>query len=113
MSKSRYLLPGLGAALLLAMPAAMSASPSAYELGLEAAASYRYAAALAHFQAAAEQGDRSARRTLGLMLLYGEPLYGQEVASNREQARRWLQAAAADGCEVSAFMVRTLTQHAR
>jgi TPR repeat protein len=88
------------------------ASASAYEQGLEAVANYRYAAALMHFQVAAEQGDRSARRNLGLMQLYGELLYGNEVPRNQEQARRWLEAAAADGCEVSAFMVKTLAQHA-
>jgi TPR repeat protein len=46
------------------------------------------------------------------MQLYGELLYGNEVPRNQEQARRWLEAAAADGCEVSAFMVKTLAQHA-
>lgn len=110
---SRRLLVTASSVLLqLAAPSLMAAGQSSYERGLEAAASYRYATALVHFQEAAEQGDRSARRNLGLMLLYGESLYGKEVAGNRELARRWLQAAAADGCEVSAFMVRTLAQHA-
>lgn len=113
MNKSRNLLHVLGAACLLAAPTVMAASPSAYELGLAAAADYHYAEAQRYFQAAAEQGDRNARRTLGLMLLYGGQLYGQEIAGNREQARRWLQAAAADGCEVSAFMVKTLAQSRR
>lgn len=81
------------------------------ERGLDAAENYRYAEALMHFQQAAEQGDRGARRNLGLMLLYGDLLYGKEVGRQREQAKRWLQAAAAEGCEVSTFMLKVLAQH--
>lgn len=106
MNKFRYLVLVLGAASLLAGPGVMAASPSAYELGLAAAADYHYAEALRYFQTAAEQGDRDARRTLGLMLLYGGHLYGQEIVGNRTQARRWLESAAQDGCEVSTFMVK-------
>jgi TPR repeat protein len=94
-------------ALLLSTPAAVAASRS-YERGLEATSNYRYSEALMHFQAAAEQGERSAQRTLGLMLLYGERLYGPDIHRNHEQAKRWLQAAAASGCEVSAFMLKAM-----
>lgn len=113
--KTKRVLLGLGvvAALLLTVPAAMSASRSSYELGLEAVTSYRYAEALMHFQTAAEQGDRNARRNLGLMLLYGDQLYGKEVPRNQVQAKHWLQAAASDGCEVSTFMLKVMTQHGR
>jgi len=104
---------GLSAALLLAGSSAMSDSPStaSYERGMAAVESYRYAEALMHFQQAAEQGERDARRNLGLMLLYGDRLYGKEVPRSREQARRWLQAAAADGCDVSVFMLQVMAQH--
>lgn len=114
-TQTKRILLGLStvAALLLAVPAAMSASRSPYELGLEAVRDYRYSEALMHFQAAAEQGERGARRNLGLMLLYGDQLYGKEVPRNQAQAKRWLQAAASDGCEVSAFMLKVMAQHGR
>ncbi len=98
----------IAAALLLLMgrPAAAAVPPTPYEAGLQAAAEHRYAQALALFQQAAQQGDRAAMRNLGLMLLYGQSLYAQEVPRNQEQARRWLRAAASAGCEVSAFMLK-------
>lgn len=103
----------LVALLLLAVPAAQAASSSSYEQGLEAVTHYRYSEALMHFQAAAEQGNRDAERNLGLMLLYGDRLYGGDVVRNQGQARRWLQAAARDGCEVSTFMLRVMSQVGR
>lgn len=114
-TRAQRFLRGWGAAavLLLTVPAAMPASLSSYERGLDAVAAYRYSEALMHFQRAAEQGDRSARRNLGLMLLYGDQLYGKEVARNTAQAKHWLQAAASDGCEVSTFMLKLMAQHGR
>lgn len=100
-------------AMLAGTPTAQAMNRSSYELGLEAAENYRYGEALMHFQRAAEQGDRNARRNLGLMLLYGDLLYGKEVPRNQEQARRWLQSAAGAGCEVSTFMLKLLAQHGR
>ena len=102
---------GTAAALLLSTPATLAADPS-YERGLEATSNYRYSEALMHFTVAADRGDRAAQRNLGLMLLYGDLLYGRDVPRNREQANRWLQAAAAQGCEVSSFMLKVLAQHA-
>lgn len=101
---------GSAAALLLSTPAAMAVNPS-YEHGLKATNNYRYSEALMHFTAAAEQGDRDAQRNLGLMLLYGDRLYGHEAPRNRVQAKRWLQAAATQGCEVSSFMLKMMAQH--
>lgn len=100
-------LAGLSLALvaLLAMSPAQAASPS-YDRGLEAAADYHYAESLTHFRAAAEAGDAEAQRTLGLMLLYGSQLYGAEIPGNFAQAVRWLQSAAAQGCPVSALVLR-------
>ena len=98
------------AALLFSATAAMAVNPS-YELGLEASSSYRYSETLKHFTRAAEQGDRDAQRSLGLMLLYGERLYGRDVPRNHEQAKRWLQAAAGQGCAVSSFMLKAMARH--
>ena len=71
-------------------------------------AEHRYADGLAPLQKAAEMGDRDARRTLGLMLLYGQSLYNTEVPTNREQGLRWLRMAAGDGCETSKYMLTKL-----
>lgn len=101
---------GMIGALLPTAPAAQ-ATRRAYELGVDAADNYRYSEALMHFQKAAEGGDREARRNLGLMLLYGHLLYGKEVERNQDQGRRWLRAAANDGCEVSAFMLKVMASH--
>lgn len=98
------------AALLFTASAGVAAGP-AYERGLEATHNYRHAEALMHFTAAAEQGDRAAQRNLGLMLLYGDLLYGREVPRDQERGKKWLRAAAAQGCEVSSLMLKTLAQH--
>jgi len=102
---------GTSAVLLFANASASAASPS-YEQGLEAAREYRYSLALTHFTVAAEQGDPDAQRTLGLMLLHGERLYGREVQRDEQRAKRWLRAAAAQGCAVSFHVLEKLTKHA-
>lgn len=71
-------------------------------------AGHRYAAGLVHLRKAAETGDRDARRTLGLMLLYGEALYDDEVPTNRKDGLWWLRLAAADGCETSMHVLAKL-----
>lgn len=58
----------------------------AYEVGLEATRDYHYAEALLHFHLAAEEGNRDAQRTIGLMLLDGERLYDSAIQQNHEQA---------------------------
>jgi TPR repeat protein len=101
-----------GAAMAILMSMTLSApalaSDQEYEAGLVAAGEHRYAQALSHFQAAAVQGDRNAQRTSGLMLLYGERLYGAEVHADKLQAMKLLRAAAQSGCEVSARMLSQL-----
>ncbi|MDH4188600.1 MAG: hypothetical protein OEW21_00145 [Betaproteobacteria bacterium] len=104
---------GATAALLFctATATATASSPS-YEQGLEAAREYRYSLALTHFTVAAEHGDQDAQRSLGLMLLHGERLYGREVRRDEEQAKRWLRAAAAQGCAISSHILKKLAKHA-
>lgn len=100
-------------ACALALPLGANTAQAAsdeYQAGLAAAGEHRYAQALAHFQAAAAQGDRDAQRASGLMLLYGQRLYGGDIHEDRPQAMRWLRAAAAGGCEISASMLQHLTQ---
>lgn len=105
----------LAAALLATgLPAAQADAPNPYyAAGTEAAGELRYAAALAHFQQAAAAGDRDALRTSGLMLLYGEALYGPAIRQDRARAQELLRQAAAQGCEVSIFMLRQLEMRRR
>lgn len=102
-------------ALLVASvtPDARAADLSSFELGLEAVEDHRYGEALKHYQQAAQQGNRDAQRSLGLMLLYGERLYGKEVVRQEELAWRWLRAAASQGCEVSTLMLKLSTAPGR
>jgi TPR repeat protein len=79
-----------------------------YDLGLDSAEDHRYSAAYSHFLIAAEAGNREAQRTVALMLLYGESVYGPEVKRNREQAVHWFKVAAQNGCQTSAYMLRKL-----
>lgn len=96
--------------LIFSSTIALADADTSYALGLEAAADHRYREALTHFRQAAEQGHGDAQRTVGLMLLYGERLYGEEIRRDRAQARRWLELAADDGCEVASFMLKASTR---
>lgn len=94
-------------AFLAVAPAALAADPEAtYESGVRAAEEFRYAEALHHFTQAAAQGHRHARRTAGLMLLYGEKLYGQEIRQDRLRAMKLLGQAAGQGCELSTLVLK-------
>lgn len=95
------------AATAVAIPA-MASGESELELALGDAADYRYASALAHFRLAAAAGNVQAQRTLGLMLLNGEALYGNEIEGNRVEAIKWLSLAAANGCGVSKLVLARL-----
>jgi TPR repeat protein len=79
-----------------------------YEAGLREAQELRYARALDHFNMAAAQGHRDALRTAGLMLLYGQDLYGEEVQKDWITAVHLLAEAAAQGCAVSARVLRQI-----
>lgn len=95
---NRVLFMGIG--LLLISTTSIHAEEN-LSAAQEMFAEHRYAAGLVPLRKAAETGDRDARRTLGLMLLYGQSLYGTEVPTNREDGMRWLRLAAADGCQTS------------
>lgn len=109
----RQAIIGCTAATLFLPISASLAADGAYERGVEAAENYRYSDALMHFQVAAERGDRSAQRNLGLMLLYGERLYGNDVRRDHEQAKRWLRIASDNKDEVSSFLLRIMEMHGR
>lgn len=91
----------------LAHPA-LASGEAELAAAMDYAADHRYAIALAHFRLSAEQGNVQAQRSLGLMLLKGETLYGSEVASSRAEALKWLSLAASKGCGVSKFVLARL-----
>lgn len=99
----------VGVACLLAMLTSGSfAASDAYLEGFAEQTDYRYAQALEKFLVAANEGNQRAQRQAGLMLLYGERVYGIEVKQNRPLAIQLLRQAASSGCEVSQHM---LTKH--
>lgn len=99
MSKLKCFLTGAVCLPLSFLGAAASAGD--LENAREMFADYRYAEGLIPLQRAAQAGDRQARRDLGLMLLYGENLYGPAIPRDHVQAKQWLRLARAEGCEVS------------
>ena len=72
---------------------------------LVAADEYDYARAFAQYCQAADHGNRNAQRTCGLMALYGETLYGDQVHRNLPLAKKYLGMAAAQGSAVSKYML--------
>lgn len=96
-----------GLALLLVSSASASfASTDAFSDAVQAQAEHRYALALDNFLIAAQEGNLEAQRRAGLMLLYGEQVYGLEIKQNRPLAFRLLKQAADNGCELSQHMLK-------
>lgn len=96
--KSRYL-PLLFAAAMAFPPTALS--NDGLERALDAYEDSHYAESVRLLRPAAEGGDLRAQEMLGYMHLYGPALYGSEVPRNLDQARYWLQRAAAAGSTVA------------
>ena len=87
---------------------AQAAVNQAYEAGLSASEDRNDAKAFLNFHTAAQAGDRNAQRTVALMFLYGERLYGVGIHRDREMAKHWFKKAADGGCEISAFMLKKM-----
>lgn len=96
------------AAAAFASPA-MASGEAELELALGDAADYQYSSAFSHFRLSAEAGNVQAQRSLGLMLLNGEALYGNQIKGNRVEAVKWLSLAASNGCGVSKFVLARMT----
>ena len=97
---------GTAAALSGATFSVLAAGETEVALAQEAVADYRYGVALDHFRTAAAKGNRFAQRTAGLMLLKSDALYLGEIKSDREEAVKWLKAAADNGCQSSKFVLQ-------
>lgn len=67
----------------------------------------QYSRALAQLKIAADKGNSRAQCISGLMLLYGEKLYGAEITTDRAAAVRYLEKAAAQGDATAKFMLRS------
>ncbi len=75
---------------------------------LVAADEYNYTGTFAQYCEAADRGDRNAQRTCGLMALYGETLYGDQVHRNLPLAKKYLGMAAVQGSALSMYMLTRL-----
>lgn len=73
------------------------------EGALDAYERSRYAESMQLLRPAAAGGDLRAQEMLGFMHLYGPALYGAQVPRDPDQARYWLQRAAAAGSPVAAL----------
>jgi TPR repeat protein len=82
----------------------------AMSLAGDAVENFRYDLALAHYRKAAELGNVHARRTAGMMLLYGEAIYPPQGPANSEEGIRLLQQAASQGCRISQFVLARLNR---
>jgi TPR repeat protein len=68
----------------------------------------RYDLALNTYLLAADQGHSQAQRTAGLMLLYGQHVYGAEIQQDRTKGLWLIRKAAGNGCEVSKHLLEKL-----
>jgi TPR repeat protein len=90
--------------LLLAAAMAFPATGLAngeLERAIQAYERSHYAESVRLLRPAAEGGNLRAQEMLGFMHLYGPALYGAEVPCDPDQARYWLQRAAAAGSSVA------------
>lgn len=70
----------------------------------------QYLRALTQLRVAADKGNSRAQCISGLMLLYGEELYGVEIKTDRPGAVRYLKEAAIQGDEIATFMLKSVGQ---
>jgi len=87
-------------AAAMAFPATVLARGDV-ELAMEAYERSHYAESIRLLRPAAEGGDLHAQEMLGFMHLYGAALYGAAVPRDPDQARYWLERAAAAGSSVA------------
>ena len=79
------------------IPEVMAAARQEYALG-------KYREAYGNFYWAAIQDHAPAQEMLGLMLLYGEELYGASIRRDVNSAEKWFNDAASHGLPVARFM---------
>jgi len=84
----------------MAFPAAALAKDD-LERAIDAYEHSHYAESVRLLRPAAQGGNLRAQEMLGFMHLYGAALYGAEVPRDPNQARYWLERAAASGSSVA------------
>lgn len=93
-------------AWLFTATAAQAQSPvelaqAEYEVG-------HYAAALAAYEQASDQGDTDAAARAGEMLLFGRAIYAGHVSRDLKRAERHLRRAAEAGVPTSAYLLKRI-----
>lgn len=96
------------ACMLVSVASVAWADDSSFAQAEEAIDNHEFRLALHLYRQAADQGDPEAARSAGLMLLYGERLYGTQVKGDRMLAQHYLRRAALRGCEVSAALLQKM-----
>jgi len=94
------------AVALLYATSAWSTESAAWQDAEDAYARDHYAVALDGFQRLAAQGDARAAERAGLMLLYGERLYGTQVPRDTHRAGRLLVQASKGGREAAQHLLK-------
>lgn len=98
-------------AMMFAALGSASAEPgdAAYARALAEYEVCHYRQAVAELREAAQAGSDRAAQMLGMMLVVGPTLYGDQVRADAAEGLRWLRASASKGNETAAFMVARLT----
>jgi TPR repeat protein len=96
---------------LLAALGSASADPgdAAYARALSEYEVCHYREAVADLREAAQAGNERAAQMLGMMLVVGPTLYGDQLPADAAEGLRWLRASASKGNEAAAFTVVRLT----
>ena len=81
-----------------------------FQLALEAQSARDYRAMLQELRQAASQGNAEAQEMLGMVLLAGPTLYGNAIAADRCEARRWLLRAASQGSDTARVQLTFLNR---
>jgi len=102
----------LSSALFASLPGLPPIALASRELVAAATAfeDLQYFRALAQLRIAADKGNSRAQCISGLMLLYGEKLYGAEIRTDRAGAVRYLEKAAAQGEETAKFILKSVAR---
>lgn len=89
--------------------AALHSPEQVYQMALEAQTERDYPAMLQLLREAADAGEVRAQEMLASVLTAGSSLYGNAIAADLCEARRWAASAAAQGSEVGRHQRRLLS----
>jgi len=81
-----------------------------FQLALEAQSARDYRAMLQELRQSASQGNAEAQEMLGMVLLAGPTLYGNAIAADRCESRRWMLRAASQGSDTARVQLTFLNR---